>query len=262
LLTPAVLRTFHLVIGDVRVVVSAHGLAAAVGFLAGAMLMARRAQQSGPALMIAAVVTASALAGSRLLFHTLHGDGAGLASMGGIAAGLAAAWAVGRLAGVRLSAVLDGVAPAGLLGLGIGRIGCFLAGCCYGRPTALPWGVIFPDLGPPARHPLQLYSAAGDLLLVAWLISVSGPPGAVARRACVGFGLLRAALEVLRDPGATDALLGRWLTIPQAGALALATFAAVSANPCVAGRHRLCLGARAAGAYSTEDPVAWGTRNR
>src|SRR3989442_5354266 len=193
---------------------STHGLTAAAGFLAGAALMARRAQQPELALTVAAVVAVSALGGARLLFHVLHGPGSGLASMGGIAAGLGAAWAVARLTGLRLSAVLDAVAPAALLGLGIGRIGCFLAGCCYGRPTALPWGVVFPDLGPPARHPLQLYSAAGDRLLVAWLVSLSGPPGAVARRACIGLGLLRAALEVLRDPGATDALIGRWLTIP------------------------------------------------
>src|SRR2546426_6396013 len=37
------------------------------------------------------------------------------------------------------------------------------AGCCYGCPSAVPWAVVFPDLGPPARHPLQLYSAASDL---------------------------------------------------------------------------------------------------
>jgi phosphatidylglycerol:prolipoprotein diacylglycerol transferase len=45
-------------------------------------------------------------------------------------------------------------------GLSIGRIGCFLGGCCYGIPTTLPWGVAFktaPDAGECMRHPVQLY---------------------------------------------------------------------------------------------------------
>src|SRR5204862_111469 len=83
-----------------------------------------------------------------------HGGGAGgLASTGGIAAGLGAvivvAWVTDRPAGE----LLDAIVPAGLLALAIGRVGCFLAGCCHGRPTTLPWGVVFPGLGPPARHP-------------------------------------------------------------------------------------------------------------
>ncbi|HEV3137273.1 MAG TPA: prolipoprotein diacylglyceryl transferase family protein [Pirellulales bacterium] len=42
----------------------------------------------------------------------------------------------------------------------IGRLGCFVAGCCYGRPTTLPWGVVFAQHGPLPRHPTQLYEAA------------------------------------------------------------------------------------------------------
>ncbi len=59
------------------------------------------------------------------------------------------------------------------LGHTLGRIGCFLAGCCYGRPTDMPWGVMFTNphalvapelLGVPV-HPTQLYEAAGNLIL-------------------------------------------------------------------------------------------------
>ena len=42
----------------------------------------------------------------------------------------------------------------------VGRLGCFVAGCCYGRPTALPWGVVFAQHGSLPRHPTQLYEAA------------------------------------------------------------------------------------------------------
>lgn len=57
------------------------------------------------------------------------------------------------------------------LGLVFGRLGCFLAGCCHGKPTELPWGVVFSDPASLARplntplHPTQLYSSAFALLL-------------------------------------------------------------------------------------------------
>jgi phosphatidylglycerol:prolipoprotein diacylglycerol transferase len=226
-----VLPELHLVRGGWQLVVSLHGLAIAAGVAAGGVLAARRAR--APALAAAAAVSVAALAGAHLLFRLLHGGpgefwSGGLASTGGVAAGLAAAWATARVAGRHPLEVLDAIAPAGLLALGIGRLGCFLAGCCYGRPTDLPWGVIFPDLGPPARHPLQLYSAAADFALVLVLPGRTAAPGVVTRRACVAFGLVRAVLEILRDPGATDRIPGGWLTLPQGAALVLAGVAALS----------------------------------
>ncbi len=41
--------------------------------------------------------------------------------------------------------------------IAIGRIGCFIAGCCYGTPTSLPWGVVFPNVDNQPRHPTQIY---------------------------------------------------------------------------------------------------------
>jgi phosphatidylglycerol:prolipoprotein diacylglycerol transferase len=41
----------------------------------------------------------------------------------------------------------------------VGRLGCFVAGCCYGRPTSLPWGVVFAQYDAQPRHPTQLYEA-------------------------------------------------------------------------------------------------------
>ena len=73
----------------------------------------------------------------------------------------------------------DAIAPSMALGLGFTRIGCFLSGCCFGAPTDLPWGCVFPpeshagNVFPGiALHPAQLYAsafgfvAAGVLLLV------------------------------------------------------------------------------------------------
>lgn len=44
--------------------------------------------------------------------------------------------------------------------IAVGRLGCFVAGCCYGCRTSLPWGVVFEQHGPEPRHPAQLYEAA------------------------------------------------------------------------------------------------------
>lgn len=60
--------------------------------------------------------------------------------------------------------------------VGIGRLGCFHAGCCYGTPTALPWGVVFPAVDGLPRHPTQLYESAFHLTLAGclWLLQQRG----------------------------------------------------------------------------------------
>ncbi len=66
---------------------------------------------------------------------------------------------------------LDTIAPSIALGHFFTRIGCFLNGCCYGRPTDLPWGIKFPPGSNPARHysgpihPTQLYESLAGLIL-------------------------------------------------------------------------------------------------
>lgn len=65
--------------------------------------------------------------------------------------------------------ILDIASPALALGFGIGRIGCFLNGCCYGKPTSVPWAVVFHDpasfgpIGIPI-HPTQLYLSASGFI--------------------------------------------------------------------------------------------------
>ena len=53
--------------------------------------------------------------------------------------------------------------------VGVGRLGCFHAGCCYGTPTEMPWGVVFPAVDSHPRHPTQLYEAAFHLSAAAVL---------------------------------------------------------------------------------------------
>ncbi|MBI4062267.1 MAG: prolipoprotein diacylglyceryl transferase [Elusimicrobia bacterium] len=123
-----------------------------------------------------------------------------------------------------------------------GRVGCFLAGCCHGRPTGLPWGVVFRDPGsmvPPellgvALHPVQLYEAAGDLLIASVLWPVLRAteegryrPGLVVAGHFAAYGVLRFGLEFLRGdtlpflgPFSQGQALGLGLVASSAGIMA------------------------------------------
>jgi prolipoprotein diacylglyceryltransferase len=235
-----VLPVLHLAVGPWHVVVSTYALALLAAFVAGAcVLRARCPPAPPPPALVAGAITLGVAAGARGIAAVLHGarggDG-GFSSAGALLGGVAAALIVAGAVGVPRARLLDAVAPAGLVAFGIGRVGCFLAGCCYGRPTTLPWGIVVGALGPPARHPAALYEAVGDLLL-AIVATRAGSPGAAARRTAVGYAALRIALERVRDPAATDLLGG---VVPLAPAVAFA-FACVAAHPCALGRLRLCL---------------------
>ncbi len=195
-----------------HVVLSTHALFVVLAVLAGVAAAAGRAREPAVLLVWSPAFAVAAVGGADLLYRALHGgSGGGLASMGGIAAVAlvcALACAVASRGGLRRGADLaDAIAVGGLVGLGVGRVGCFLAGCCYGRATDLPWGVVFPDLGPAERHPVQLYAAAFDLTLAGALLVARARPGATAIRAAVGLGAGRLLLETLRDPSSAEPLI-------------------------------------------------------
>src|SRR3954469_14762013 len=66
----------------------------------------------------------------------------------------------------------DSFAVPVAIAVGIGRLGCFHAGCCYGTPTDLPWGVVFPNIDNLPRHPTQLYESAFHLSMAAVLFAL------------------------------------------------------------------------------------------
>jgi phosphatidylglycerol:prolipoprotein diacylglycerol transferase len=119
----------------------------------------------------------------------------------------------------------DFVAPLVPLGLAAGRMGNFINGELWGRPTQLPWGMIFPQAGDGiARHPSQLYQFAGEgllLFVLLWLYSSrSRPVGAVSGLFLLGYGVTRFLAEFAREPDAFLGLLGlglsmgQWLSLP------------------------------------------------
>jgi len=63
----------------------------------------------------------------------------------------------------------DGFAVPVAVGVAIGRLGCFDFGCCYGTPTDMPWGVVFPAAGEMPRHPTQLYETVFHLSMALML---------------------------------------------------------------------------------------------
>jgi len=76
--------------------------------------------------------------------------------------------------------VADAIAPGLALGHVVGRFGCLLAGCCYGRPTTMPWGITFTNplaaanVGTPlhvALHPTQMYDAGAEFLILLFLLA-------------------------------------------------------------------------------------------
>lgn len=110
--------------------------------------------------------------------------------------------------------VLDIVAPALTLGHMFGRIGCFLNGCCFGKPTACALGIIYPEgslpyhmYGPASLHPVQLYEAAANLLLfgVMFYLARNTKRGIATASYLIFYGIIRFADEFFRGDH-TDAI--------------------------------------------------------
>ena len=112
--------------------------------------------------------------------------------------------------------VLDTIGVAVPLGHAVGRLGCFAAGCCYGKPTTLPWGVTFTNpmaerlAGTPLGvhlHPTQLYEAGVEFLNFAFLVWLGRRQrfkGQIIGTYFLLYGFERGTIEFLRgDPGRT-----------------------------------------------------------
>jgi phosphatidylglycerol:prolipoprotein diacylglycerol transferase len=126
-------------------------------------------------LVGAKVIWSIEFAGSAPFRDLLFSRG-GLSWFGGFAGGVSVGlWLLHRYR-VPLIAGLAAASPALALGHAIGRIGCFLVGDDYGRPTSLPWAVAFPEGLPPTTvpvHPTQLYEAAALAVLAVVLLRLS-----------------------------------------------------------------------------------------
>jgi phosphatidylglycerol---prolipoprotein diacylglyceryl transferase len=163
----------------------------------------------------------------------------GIVFYGSILGGTAAFFLYGALRPFPLRPVLDVVAPALTLGIALGRLGCFLNGCCYGDRCDLPWAVSFPrDSAPWADqvahglidraaawslpvHPTQLYAALDGLILLA-LLSAFYPlrrrDGEVMALLMVSYPVSRFLIEHLRND---EGVFFAGMTISQTISIAL-----------------------------------------
>lgn len=130
----------------------------------------------------------------------------------------------------------DSVAPAIALSHAVGRLGCLAAGCCYGMPTDMPWGITFTDtysgtlVGVPleiALHPTQLYGALANLALFAglvWFYRRKRFDGQVFWVYVLAYSALRFVIEFFRgDPRGT--VFGGALSTSQFIGIVMATVA-------------------------------------
>ena len=157
----------------------------------------------------------------------------GLALHGGLLAGFAAGFWLCLRRGLNPWTVGDAVAPALILGQGLGRLACLLSGDAYGTPTTLPWAITFTNpealapLGVPL-HPTQLYEFGLDLGLFGLLwafrkrIAVDGQ---LFLTYALGYGLIRLLTETVRGDRVE---LGGGLSLLQAASLALILSASVT----------------------------------
>ena len=148
----------------------------------------------------------------------------GMAFHGGFLGVLVAMALFARKTGKSWLAVTDFIAPLVPLGLGAGRIGNFINGELWGRPSDAPWAVVFPQIDSVARHPSQLYQFALEglaLFTLLWLFSRQPrPTGAVSGLFLIGYGSFRFLVEYTREPDSFLGLLalnlsmGQWLSLP------------------------------------------------
>lgn len=140
---------------------------------------------------------------------------------GGVLGAIALAAIYTWYANMPILPLLDTYAAALPLGHAIGRVGCFMAGCCYGKPTWLPWGLKFTNpiaeqlVGTPlgvALHPTQLYEASLELANFIFLIFLSRRQrfaGEIAGAYLILYGIERGLIEIVRgDPDRTLLLHG------------------------------------------------------
>jgi len=156
------------------VTVYSYGALLALAFLLGTVWAAQRAKRyaidRNTLVDLVLVILIFSLIGARIFFVFLEWDyyrlhladalkiwEGGLVFYGGLLAGLAAAAGFIRVKKMRFSAVADVLSPPIALGIAIGRLGCFLNGCCWGK-ISFRWGICFPARDNPGPFAQQVYA--------------------------------------------------------------------------------------------------------
>lgn len=207
-----------------------YGVLLAAAYLLGLQFALMRAKSRGldpnRVMDLGIWIIISALAGAKLLLVIVEFDtfrnpaelwslmrSGGVFYGGLIAAVVVALWYLRRHR-MPVWTVTDVFAPGIALGHVIGRLGCLFAGCCFGRPTSVPWAITFQNeyaaqnVGTPLNiplHPTQLYEASAELLILGILLATERKgrpyPGRTFWLYMVFYGISRFVIEIYRgDP--------------------------------------------------------------
>jgi phosphatidylglycerol---prolipoprotein diacylglyceryl transferase len=161
-------------------------------------------------------------------FDTLQSGGV---FSGGLIAAFLVAWWFLRKHHMPALATCDAFAPGLAIGHCIGRLGCFAAGCCYGKPTDHWWGVIFKNLLPTPladalvpREPTQLFESGAELIIffiLTWMFRRKKFDGQVFGAYLFLYGIARFFLEFIRDDPGRGSVFGGALSGTQLIAIGL-----------------------------------------
>ena len=225
-----------------------YGVLVSLGVLLGLWISVRNSERLGidgeKAWNLGILMVLCGIVGSKVLYVINEGmspreifsvstlQAGGVFSGGLLAAMVAAAWYV-RKHHMPALGTCDAFAPGLALGHAIGRIGCFAAGCCYGKPTHHFWGITFTNplanaiTGTPLNIPLeptQLFESAVELanfFLLMWLLKRRKFDGQVFGAFMFIYGTARFFLEYLRDDPGRGSVFGGAITGTQLIAIGL-----------------------------------------
>ena len=214
-----------------------YGVMMALAFVVGLWTASRRAVRYGlPPERIVDLgpwLIVGGLVGARLLYvvsywkesfagrpflEVLNIRNGGLVYYGGLIGAVAAG--LGYLAWKRMPLwkTADALAPSVALGYVFGRTGCLLNGCCYGRPTHLPWAIHFPpehSTHGVGVHPTQVYDgllALGLYAFLAWLYRRKRFDGQVFACYLISYALTRSFVELFRGDYPPEQYVAGWIT--------------------------------------------------
>ncbi len=223
-----------------------YGFMLALSFFVGIQAAARRAERGGvrreTIYDLSIILILCAVLGSRGLYILTHRDHfhsildiialwqGGATYYGGLILALTGAIVYLRRVRVPFFTVADICSPSIALGIFLTRIGCFLSGCCFGKPTPGPLGIVFPGGCPAgytypgeAIHPTQLYASLYGLIIVLVLLAVEKKKffeGYTFGFLCMLYGIARFAIDFFRSYE-KSAVIGGVLTINQVLSLGL-----------------------------------------
>jgi len=232
-------RLFH--IGNFNL--PTYGLLVALGVLIGLWISVRNSEKQGingdDAWNFGILVVLCGIIGAKILYiindwsyYTAHPgeifslgtlQAGGVFSGGLIAALAAAAWYI-RKHNMPALGTCDAFSPGLALGHAIGRVGCFAAGCCYGKPTHHFWGVAFTNplarawVGTPLNEslePTQLFESAVELanfFILMWMLKRKKFDGQVFAAYLILYGVARYFLEFIRDDPGRGSVFGGLMT--------------------------------------------------